>query len=180
MKLFNYEGYNLKVEPEALLLTPFKKLWDRDKSKLKETAMQEFAYIYFMEDPRSDFLYMTDRDDRSKAIISGEGIDPKWKPDKEVMAAMEYYSTFKPSSALLLEDTRTAVDKLRSLLRDIDLSKTDNSGKPIYTLNAVTTAIKQIPQLVKDLDQAEKTLSKDLTQSDKVQGSTDKAIFEDI
>ena len=95
-----------------------------------------------MEDPRSDFLYMTDRDDRSKAIISGEGIDPKWKPDKEVMAAMEYYSTFKPSSALLLEDTRTAVDKLRSLLRDIDLSKTDNSGKPIYTLNAVTTAIK--------------------------------------
>ena len=39
MKLFNYEGYNLKVEPEALLLTPFKKLWDRDKSKLKETAM---------------------------------------------------------------------------------------------------------------------------------------------
>ena len=36
MKLFKYEGYNLKVSEEALMLKPFKDLWKRDKSKNKD------------------------------------------------------------------------------------------------------------------------------------------------
>ena len=55
MKLFRYEGYNITISEEALLLKPFKTLWDRDKSKDKYKAMQELGYIYFMEDPRSDY-----------------------------------------------------------------------------------------------------------------------------
>jgi hypothetical protein len=35
---------------------------------------------------------------------------------------MELYASFKSTSALLLEDTRIAVDKLRQLLKDIDLT----------------------------------------------------------
>lgn len=45
-------------------------------------------------------------------------------------------------SALLLEDTRVAVDKLRKLLREIDLDATDEKGKPKYTLNTITSTIK--------------------------------------
>lgn len=39
MKLFKYEGYNITIEPEALLLKPFKKIWDRDRSKEKKRAI---------------------------------------------------------------------------------------------------------------------------------------------
>jgi len=70
------------------------------------------------------------------------GLPSSWKPDKLVIEAMEFYNKFKPASALLLEDTRYAVDKLRKLLRDIDLAKTDDNGKPIYTLNTITSTIK--------------------------------------
>ena len=132
-----------------------------------------------MSDPRSDYQYLVDEEERSKAIKEGEGIDPKWKPDKVVLDAITFYKSFKPTSALLLEDTRFAVDKLRKLLREIDLTKVDDKGKPIYTLNTVTATIKQIPSLVKDLDEAEKTLSKELIESSKVRGSQEKSMYED-
>jgi len=45
MKLFKYEGYEVKVAPEALTLKPFKKLWDRDKSKTKEKAFMELSFL---------------------------------------------------------------------------------------------------------------------------------------
>ena len=180
MKLFRYEGYKLHISEEAFVLKPFKELWNRDKSKNKDKALQELAYVYFMCDPRSGYQYIVDEDDRAKAIKEGEGIDSKWKPDNKVIMAMEFYKQFKPVSALLLEDTRVAVDKLRQLLRNIDLTEVDDKGKPIYTLNTVTATIKQIPSLVKDLDEAEKAIAKEIMESDKVRGAQEKSMYEDF
>ena len=180
MKLFRYEGYKLHISEEAFVLKPFKELWNRDKSKNKDKALQELGYIYFMSDPRSDYQYIVDEDDRAKAIKEGEGIDSKWKPDNKVTEAMKFYKQFKPVSALLLEDTRVAVDKLRQLLRNIDLTEVDDKGKPIYTLNTVTATIKQIPSLVKDLDEAEKAIAKEIMESDKVRGAQEKSMYEDL
>lgn len=180
MKLFKYEGYKLHISEEAFVLKPFKEIWNRDKTKNKDKALQELGYIYFMCDPRSDYQYIVDEEDRAKAIKEGEGIDSKWKPDNKVIEAMKFYKTFKPVSALLLEDTRIAVDKLRQLLRNIDLTEVDDKGKPIYTLNTVTATIKQIPSLVKDLDEAEKAIAKEIMESDKVRGAQEKSMYEDF
>lgn len=180
MKLFKYEGYKLHISEEAFILKPFKEIWNRDKTKNKDKALQELAYVYFMCDPRSDYQYIIDEEDRAKAIKEGEGIDSKWKPDNKVIEAMKFYKTFKPVSALLLEDTRIAVDKLRQLLRNIDLTEVDDKGKPIYTLNTVTATIKQIPSLVKDLDEAEKAIAKEIMESDKVRGAQEKSMYEDF
>ena len=180
IKLFKYEGYKLNISEEALLLKPFKEIWQRDKSKSKDKALQELGYIYFMSDPRSDYQYLVDEEERSKAIKDGEGIDSKWKPDKVVLDAIAFYKSFKPTSALLLEDTRFAVDKLRKLLREIDLTEVDDKGKPIYTLNTITATIKQIPSLVKDLDEAEKAIAKEIMESDKVRGAQEKSMYEDF
>ena len=180
MKLFKYEGYKLHISEEAFVLKPFKEIWNRDKTKNKDKALQELGYIYFMCDPRSDYQYIIDEEDRAKAIKEGEGLDSKWKPDNKVIEAMKFYKTFKPVSALLLEDTRIAVDKLRQLLRNIDLTEVDDKGKPIYTLNTITATIKQIPSLVKDLDEAEKAIAKEIMESDKVRGAQEKSMYEDF
>lgn len=179
VKLFNYSGYSVSVDPEALMLAPFKAVWDKDKSKDKSLAQQELAFIYFVGDPRSDYQYIMDEETRIKEVQRGIGLPSKWKPDKIVKDALKFYQSFKPVSAGLLEDTRVAVNKLRQLLRDIDLNAQDDKGKPIYTLNTITATIKQIPGLVKDLDQAEKMLSKDLIAEAKARGSQVKGAFED-
>ena len=180
MKLFKYEGYKITISEEALLLKPFKTIWKRDKSLNKEKALSELGFIYFFCDIRSDYQYIVDEEARMASIKEGEGMPEDWTPDSVVLEAMQFYSTFKSTSALLLEDTRYAVDKLRKLLREIDLTQTDDKGKPIYTLNTITATIKQVPSLVKDLDEAERSIAKEIAQSDKVRGAQSKSIYEDL
>lgn len=179
IKLFEYDNYEVIVEPEALMLAPFKALYDRDKRKDKSLAKQELAYIYFMSDPRSDYQYIIDAEVRSEEVIKGLGMPKGWKPDAAVNRAMAFYESFRPVSAGLLEDTRVAVNKLRQMLRDIDLDERDKNDKPVYTLNTITQTIKQIPGLVKDLDEAERTLTRDIIAETKARGSQNKSIFED-
>ena len=93
---------------------------------------------------------------------------------------MDYYKSFRPTSALLLEDTRTAVDKLREALRSINLTDVDDKGRPIYTLNTIVSTIKQVPSLVKDLDDAERAIAKEIVQNDKIRGSAEKSMYEDL
>lgn len=180
MKLLKYEGYKLTFEPEILTLKVFKKLYTRDKTKDKSRFLQELGLIYFYIDPRSDYQYLTNEDERLKAIIEGEGLPQNFKIDNILNEAIEYYKKFKPTSALLLEDTRVAVDKLRKALRDIDLDARDDKDKPIYTLNSITSTIKLVPSLIKDLDEAERTIAKEIIQNDKVRGAAEKSMYEDL
>ena len=179
MKLFKYEGYKVVISEEAFALKVFRQIWNRDRSVNKDKAIMELGYVYFMIDPRSDYQYLVDEGERSKAIIEGEGLPNNWKPDKVVTEAMQFYSRFKPTAALLLEDTRVAVEKLRKLLRDINLQDTDDKGRPLYTLNTITATIKQGPSLAKDLDEAERALSSEMRNEGKMRGQGEKTIFED-
>lgn len=180
MKLLKYEGFTVTFEPEILTLKVFKKLHQRDKTKDKSKFIQELGFIYFYADPRSDYQYITDPEDRVAAIVEGQGLPKDWTIDAPLKEAIDYYKSFSPTSALLLEDTRVAVDKLRVMLRDIDLTKEDDKGKPVYTLNTIVATIKQVPSLVKDLDEAERTIAKEIVQNDKVRGSVEKAMYEDF
>lgn len=180
MKLLKYEGYKLNFEPEILTLKVFKKLYTRDKTRDKSRFIQELGLIYFYADPRSDYQYITDDDDRLKAITEGEGLPNDFKIDATLQEAIDYYKKFRPTSALLLEDTRIAVDKLRKALREIDLDALDDKGKPIYTLNSITSTIKLVPSLIKDLDEAERTIAKEIVQNDRVRGAVEKSMYEDL
>lgn len=174
MKLLRYEGYKVVIEPELLVLKPFKQIWTRDRTINKDRALAEIAFIYFMADPRSDYQYLVDEKERMEAIKEGEGLPPKWQPDRIVTEAMNFYMSFKPISALLLEDTRFMVDKYRKRLKAQEFDDLE-----IKDLKEVGALIKQIPPLVKDLDEAEKALNSEMKSSGKMRGSGEKTIFED-
>ena len=104
----------------------------------------------------------------------------KWEPDALVKEAMDLYRYLTQTTAsLLLEDTRKAIENLRDLLRDIDLTEKDDKNKPIYTLNSVTSAIKQIPGLTKELLEAEQAMNKDIDDNSRMRGQGVKKLFED-
>ena len=174
MKLLKYEGYKVVIEPELLTLKPFKQIWTRDKTVDKDKALAEIAFIYFMTDPRSDYQYLVDDKERMEAIKEGEGLPPKWEPDRIVTEAMEFYKSFKPISALLLEDTRFMVDKYRKRLKAQEFDELE-----IKDLKEAGALIKQIPSLVKDLNEAEKALNSEMRESGRMRGQGEKTIFED-
>lgn len=174
MKLLKYEGYKVVIEPELLTLKPFKQIWTRDKTVNKDKALAEIAFIYFMTDPRSDYQYLVDDNERMEAIKEGEGLPAKWQPDKIVTEAMNFYMSFKPISALLLEDTRFMVDKYRKRLKAQEFDELE-----IKDLKEAGVLIKQIPSLVRDLNEAEKALNSEMRDSGRMRGQGEKTIFED-
>lgn len=179
MKLFKLEGYNLTISEEAYMLKPFKNIWKRDKSRNKEVALQELAYIYFMEDSRSDYQVYIDRDERSNQIKIGEGLREDWSPDKLVQEAQEFYAGFKSESALLLEDLKAAVNTLRKgMITQEELDNVDPEKKPAV-LNNYAGVISKMTDLAAKIDETEKKMARDAIQSDKVRGSIEKAMFED-
>lgn len=180
LSLFKKEGYDITISDEAFTLKPFRMIWNRDRSKSKERAIMELGYIYHFSDPRSDYnKQLTDPVERKKSIKEGEGLPDKWEPDKVLLDAIAFYESFKPMSALLLEDTRIAVDKLRKLLREIDLTEVDEKGKPKYTLNTITSTIKQVPELAKSLREAEDALNQEIREMGRIKGQKEKSLMED-
>lgn len=175
MRLFKYEGYNLSISEEALALKPFRQIWNRDRSQSKEKAIMELGYVYFMEDIRSDYQFIIDRDERSKAIKEGEGLKESWEPDALVKNAMEFYAGFKTTSSLLLEDTRALINNYRLKIRNIDFDDLDVKATKI-----LGDIIQDIPKMVKNLDEAEKAIAREMMQDEKVRGVQEKAMYEDL
>lgn len=177
--MFKYEGYRVVVSPEALFIKPFRNIWKRDRSENKERAMNELAFIYFLCDPKSDYQFIIDEEERLEVIKEDQGFKESWKPDKLIMDAVEYYKSIKSTASLLLGDTRLLIDKLRTHLKNIDLDAKDDKGRPLYTMQMVTATISKIPELITKLDEAEKALSKEEIDNSRMRGSGEKTILED-
>lgn len=181
MKLLNIENYQIKVTDEALLVKPIRDLFNADKSKTKEKFYTECSIIFFMADPRSSYGYIIDDNERFETIKEQEGLAKNYKISKELQEAINIYKKLTTTiSSQLLEDTYVAIDKLRKFLRDIDLYATDDKGKPMYTISSITAAIKAIPQLTKDIQEAEKQVNSDVLEIGRKRGGDKgKALFED-
>lgn len=171
MKLFKYEGYEVRVAPEALTLKPFKKLWDRDKSKTKDKAIMELSFLYFYCDPRSDYQYIIDKEDRMDAVKQGEGLPKDWKPDAVLNAAIEFYSSFDSTAAILLRAASEAVDKVQKTLKDLEPDDTKS-------LKEYLAAIKMIPEVAAMIKEAEKTINDEMEYGE-AKGSIEKTLFDD-
>ena len=181
MHLVELVNYEVVPTQECFLIKPLRQLFNADKSKNKEKFMQQLSVVYFMADPRSSYNYITDLDTRLEMIKEQEGLDKDFKIDDKLSEAIECYKKHTmTTSTLLLEDARTAVDKVRQFLREVNLDDVDDKGKPKYTINSITSALKQIPQLAKDLQETEKTVTKEIEEVGRARGGNErKKAFED-
>lgn len=171
MKLFKYEGYEVRVAPEALTLKPFKKLWTRDKSKDKEKAMMELSFLYFYCDPRSDYQYIIDDDIRMDAVKEGQGLPEDWKPDAPVREAITFYKSFDTTSAVLLRAAAEAVDKIQKLIKELEPDDTKS-------LKEYLMALKLIPEVASMIQDAEKALNEEQEYGE-AKGAMEKTLFDD-
>ena len=83
------------------------------------------------------------------------------------------------SSSLLLDSSRLAVDKIRVFLEELDLNAVDDKGKPKYTINSITSALKDIPNLIKNIREVELAVNKEIEEVTKMRGQATKKLKED-
>lgn len=171
MKLFSLVNYKVEIEPEALLLAPFSSIWNRDKTVARKLAMNELAYVWFMQDVKSDFFAIVNEVERSEEVIKVLDLPKGWKPNSKVKEAEEFYK--KSSESLtyrLLQDSRSGLEKLSAMVRDPNFEQLD--------IKKVAEVILLLPKMSKALDEMEEAVLKEKQQYSH-RGSQERALFED-
>lgn len=172
MNLFELKDYKVTFSPQALLLKPFKDIWDADKTKDKIKAITELGIVYYMADVQSDFAFIQDGPDRIKAIVESQGLPNSWKMNKKIETAIEFYKKYsETASSRLLVIAKKSIVKLEKFLEDVKLS--DSNIKNIFD------STKRLPELNKTIEDLEEQISKQMQKKSNARGSILKAEFED-
>ena len=169
------------IAEEAYLLTPFKKIWNRDKTKDKANALCEMAYIYFMEDFKSDFADIVNEEDREIEVKGSVSLPPTWKEDIVVKEAREFYRkrSEEITPLLLLRDAKIVIDKMREFYRKVDFLELDKNGKPLYDIDKVARVIERSAGILENMTKLENMVKKEVqSKKDKI-GTKTKSTFED-
>lgn len=164
MNLFEIVNNVVTFSPQALLIAPFKTIWDADKKKDKRIANLELAFIYYMADERSDYMHILDTDERIDNIKTDLDLPEKWNGQrKDLVRAIHYYEKLsETTSTKLLQSTRLVIQKISEFLDNINMNERDErSKKPIHDIAKITGAVEKIPKLVKAMNEIEKEVIKE-------------------
>lgn len=181
MNLFELKEHRVTFSPQALLLKPFKALWDRDKSKLKDKAKFELGYVWFMEDYKSDFVDIIDPEERSEHVLKALNTPKGWKPDNVVDKARAFYKEFYDYyvSYQALNDAKMTLRKVSQFISQADPAERNNSGGLVFDVKKLADTAKQIPDMLDTIKKCEAELKKDMQVDSGTRGQKDKAIFEE-
>lgn len=154
------------------MVPEFKIIWDRDKSKNKDKAKTELAYIYFLYHPMSQYLAYSS--DEMEAIIVKDLFKTEtYVPDNDLKQAIKKFKELSETpSTGLLTDARKAVSELRTFLRTVDLSERSKSGLPVYKASEVTKTLSDLDKVEDSLRKLEERVRKEEVSIEKARGGT--------
>lgn len=181
MKLFDLVNHQVTISEEAYRLKPFRAIWDKDKTKNKNKALDELAYVFFMEDFKSDFTDIIDEDERRDEVLANLTLEADYKDSKEVTEARKFYNEQINNILALsfLRDARYAVNQLRIYFKSIDFTKQDSRGRMIHDPDKLSKVIEKGANLLSTISNLEEMVKKELQDKDDKIGGKTKAIFED-
>lgn len=181
MNLIKYENYQITISDDAYLVKSIRKLFNADKSQSKEKFFEQMTFIYFSSDVRSDYNYIDDFEEKTAAIIEGEGLSKDFKVTKDLKDAMADYSRITETlSSQILADTKYSLNSLRKFLRNVDYTQIDErTGRLVNDPAKIATVISKMPELARQIVEMEKIVNQELKEKGRARGSAEKSMFDD-
>jgi hypothetical protein len=183
MSLLTFNKENWVVEPtaEALVVDQFKKIVSRDKSKDKNIAKKELAFIYFYADVKSDHFGKSDSD-KFESIKLEVSLPKDWIIDEDLQIAIDFYKNRNQTiNSTLYESAVISAREISSYLKDTKklLEERTDKGAAVTNINTITGALQKVPQIMSNLNDAYKELVKEqLFSEGKKKGSREFNLFE--
>ena len=167
--LFQVNGKVVFPNPETLLIHPFKKIWDKDKSTGKEVAIQELTYIEFITSMLKSNPYREYPAEKKDIILKKEiMLDENWLPDELVIEAIKKIEELQKEGSITYSywmSNKAAIEKMIDFFNNFDIDERNfKSGMPIYKPKDITSAVAD----------AEKTL----TTLNALKSKVDEEVFE--
>jgi hypothetical protein len=164
-RLFDIDKNKIVLNSDILAIPALKVIWDRDKSKVKDKAMKELSYIVFLCDFHSPYKDLKSND-KEELIIQDIFNNKKWKPDNEIKEAIKVYNKLQITPSMrMLQSAKVAIEKVADWFEKVDLEELDSYGKFKYSANDVSRNLKEIGNIVKSINNLEKQVRSELTES---------------
>ena len=182
------EVYNGRVvlSTHARLLDPYKSMWDKDKDPLKEEATKIFSYVEFLLSPKKSnpfFGYdpQIKGPEIKKRLWGEENYNSDVYTSFEIIRLVDAYKTDLNTSSpslVVLNDAIETAHNTREHLRTIDLGETTPTGALKLKPKDVTGALKEIPGLIKELEETRDRVLAELKESAKSRNNREIGYFE--
>lgn len=143
--LITIDGNKTIPSPYALSIPEFKSL-----------KSDELAAVYYFADHRSPYA-VYEEEERWKTINESikVGMGPK------ISAAIDKYKELSETSAIkLLKSARESVTKLEKYFKTVDLTLTDDNGRPIFHAKDLISNLANMGKVVQGLDELEELVKK--------------------
>lgn len=180
MKLFELQNNYPTVTAECLMISPFKEIWERDKTKDKTKAYGELRYIYFASDFKSLYLAF-DKSIREERLVDDFIKIKGWKPDQLVMDGMDKYKLFQNTPTMrFLQANQIAMESLTEYYSGIDWDELDATGKkPKYDITKVSGSVKQAGDIINNIEKLKEKVAKEQNlNKDKARGDRSGGLLE--
>jgi len=150
-KLFDIVNGNVILNATALWIPELKKLYQRDEDENKAVAYAEISYIVMMYGFHSPYMAYSEKDREMRVLRDYFPDDLKWKPDKEVRAAIKKFNELQDSVALrALRAAKSALDKVTQYCNEAPPEKaiellriSKDLGPTVKSLDILTTQVQK-------------------------------------
>ena len=180
MKIFEIHNGFPTVTAECLMISPFKEIYARDKTKEKTKAYGELQYIYFSADFKSLYLAF-DKETREERLVDDFIKIEGWKPDQLVLEGVTKYKEFQHTPTMrFLQANQDAMDSLTEYYSNIDWDELDATGKkPKYDITKVSGSVKQAGDIINNIEKLKEKVAKEQSLSkDKSRGARTGGLME--
>lgn len=182
--LFEITGKNVFPNAETLLISPFKEIWARDKSKEKYDALEEFAYIEFMASMRKSNPYRQYGKDLKESKIRQAVITREdWEPDELIKKAIHKMHEFQTEASTTYNyyiAAKTAAEKMQEFFNEVDVTAVNpKTLNPIYKPRDITSALNDTEKVLSNLKSLEKKVEEELYEQTKNRSNKEISFFAD-
>ncbi len=183
-QLFDINDKVVFPHAETLMIEPFKEIWERDKSKGKEIALKEFAYIEFISSMRKTNPYKGySEKEKSSKIIKDLFKDTKWKPDTLVLQGINKVKEFQMEASVTYSyflAVKESVEKIKEFLKTVNLAERNfKTGMPVYKPKELTSALVDTEKVLANLKSIESKVEEELFEETRNKANKEISLFAD-
>lgn len=182
VELFDIDNGVLIPTTHALMIEPFKSIWNNDTDNDKINALNAFKYIELMTSLAKSNPYSGYDIDEKKYKVAEQIYGNKdYEVDdliKDGIRVIENFNNEASESMSFYLALKKSVEELKSFLNNVDLNERTNAGSSVYKPADITNAGKQSVELLSNLTALKKKAQSELYETSKTRNNRDVGLFE--
>jgi hypothetical protein len=172
--LFVVENSIAKPNTETLLISPFKEIWERDKSADKSQAIKEFTFIELMSSKKKTNPYSGYEAEVRFQKLKENIFDADWEIDelieKALVSVHEFQTEASPTYSYYLS-VLNAAEKMKSFFNNFDIDERNERGVPIYKPSDITRALNDTDKVLQNINSMKEKVEQELFEQTKTRSN---------